>query len=711
MSADSETGPGSVGPYRLVQRLGEGGMGVVHLGLDAEGHAVAVKVLRAHVAADPDARRRLAREVATLRRVRHPRVAEVIDADVEGEVPYLVTRFVPGRPLDAHVRESGPLARGHVAHVGTVLADALRAIHDAGVVHRDVKPANVMLLDGEPVLIDFGIAHVADETRITMTGLVMGTPGYLSPEVVAGQPVTSATDWWGWGATLAYAATGRSPFGSGPLEVVLDRVRRGDCDLSGLGGPLRDALAAALTVDPARRPPPDDLVRGLTGPLAQRPPGVVADANGAATTRLPAPGDDVTTVVPPPGEAGTSRLGGSVGGNPALPPPNEEQTARVPPPWPQPSRPAARGGGQAGANGAAAGAAGAAAGAAGAAAAGAAPGAAAAAAAAAAGAPPMPPPLPPPGLPPTRRFDPPKGRAGRPSPPPPGPPGQLSPYPPPAPGRAGRPAPPGQPPYGAPPASTQVRDRPPPPPGVAGQPRPPAHPPPDQARRPNRGEPDGARPPGAEPNRGDPPPDPSAGVVTTYSRGVVLGVVVALAAMATVAPWGTMWIAAFGMAVARVVDRSATALLLRRRLHGPRGSDAMVTLMALPWRATTAIAATLLAMVLPVLVGISTAFIAGTAQAGRAGAPVPAEPGPLALGMLALLLSAWWGPGGGSVRRGTRISAAAVARGPRSRIAVWAGLGLLFLAALLTLNSGAGPDFGPAEGSRLVTQLRSVGPG
>ena len=123
-----------------------------------------------------------------------------------------------------------------------------------------------------------------------------------------------------------------------------------------------------------------------------------------------------------------------------------------------------------------------------------------------------------------------------------------------------------------------------------------------------------------------------------------------------------------------------------------------------------AFAATLLAMVLPVLVGISTAFIAGTAQAGRAGAPVPADPGPLALGMTALLLSAWWGPGGGSVRRGTRISAATLARGPRSRIAVWAVLGLLLLATLLTLHNGAGPDFGPAEGSRLVTQLQSYSP-
>jgi len=278
--------PVTIGPYRLIQRLGEGGMGVVHLGLDGEGRAVAVKVLRAHVASDPDARRRLGREVETLRRVRHPRVAEVIDADVEGAVPYLVTRFVPGKPLDLHVKEHGRLARGHIARVGSVLADALRAIHAAGIVHRDVKPANVMLLDGEPVLIDFGIAHVADETRITHTGLVMGTPGYLSPEVVGGGGVSEATDWWGWGATLAFAATGRPPFGGGPIEVVLDRVRRGACDLDGVEGPLRATLEAALTVDPALRPPPEELLAGLAAPAPKR---------GVSRTAATGPVEEPTT--------------------------------------------------------------------------------------------------------------------------------------------------------------------------------------------------------------------------------------------------------------------------------------------------------------------------------------------------------------------------------------------------------------------------------
>ena len=166
-----------------------------------------------------------------------------------------------------------------------------------------------------------------------------------------------------------------------------------------------------------------------------------------------------------------------------------------------------------------------------------------------------------------------------------------------------------------------------------------------------------------------------------------------------------MWLVVYGTAFARVVDRSSTALLMRRRVHGPRGSDTAVTVMALPWRVVVSLAVTLLAMILPVLVGISTAFIVGTAQAGTAGPPVPARPGPLAIGMVALLLAAWWGPGGGSVRRGTRVSVATVARGPRSRIAVWAVIGLLFLAAVLTLGNGGDPDFGPLKGSRLLTQL------
>jgi serine/threonine protein kinase len=293
----------TVGPYRIVNRIGEGGMGVVHLALDAEGRAVAIKILRPHVASDEDARRRLGREVDTLRRLRDPRVAEVLDADVDGQLPYLVTRFVPGRPLERLVRQDGPLSVGATAQLGRDLAGALRAIHAAGVVHRDVKPANVMILDGAPVLIDFGIAHVVDESRLTVAGLVMGTPGYLSPELCDGEPVSEATDWWGWGATLAFAATGRAPFGTGPVEVVLDRVRRGAADLDGVPEPMRSALGSALAVDPAARPPADLLLAGLL-PSLEDPHSAVTHVIGsnapAGPTEVFASSARTTTYATPP---------------------------------------------------------------------------------------------------------------------------------------------------------------------------------------------------------------------------------------------------------------------------------------------------------------------------------------------------------------------------------------------------------------------------
>ncbi|WP_432489210.1 protein kinase domain-containing protein [Kineococcus sp. SYSU DK018] len=276
-----------LGDYRLDRVVGEGGMGVVWLALDGDHRAVALKVLKPHIATDPDARARLAREVETLERVRSPRVAEVISADVDSPWPHLVTRYVPGPSLEAVVSSRGPLRGGRLRDLGHGLAEALQAIHAAGVVHRDLKPSNVLLLDGAPVVIDFGIAHVADDVRLTSTGLVMGTPGYLSPEVVAGGRVSTATDWWGWAATVAYAASGRPPFGSGPMEVVLDRVRRADVDLTGVPADLRGPLLAALAVNPAHRPHPEQLLRALDGATTGPQPGA-ADASGTAAVPTPA---------------------------------------------------------------------------------------------------------------------------------------------------------------------------------------------------------------------------------------------------------------------------------------------------------------------------------------------------------------------------------------------------------------------------------------
>ncbi|HEX2705919.1 MAG TPA: serine/threonine-protein kinase, partial [Candidatus Lustribacter sp.] len=259
----SARGTSRLGPYRLISPLGEGGMGLVHLALDPNGRAVAIKVLRSHVAADADARLRMEREFRTLSRIRDPWVAAVIDADVFGDRPYLVTRYIPGPSLDEVVRTSGRLRGPDLLRLGRGLAGALAAIHAVGVVHRDLKPANVLIHDGEPVVIDFGIAHMLDDSRITMTGLVMGTPGYLSPEVVQGAAVTEATDWWGFAATLAYAASGNPPFGRGPMAGVLDRVRRGEFDLSGVDPRLAPLLAAALAPDASRRPHHAEVVAAL----------------------------------------------------------------------------------------------------------------------------------------------------------------------------------------------------------------------------------------------------------------------------------------------------------------------------------------------------------------------------------------------------------------------------------------------------------------
>ncbi len=253
----------TLGPYRLVQRLGEGGMGVVHLALDPHGRAVALKVLRPHVAHDPDARERLGREVATLSRIESPRVAPVIDADIDGERPYIVTRYVPGPPLDEVVGTQGPMDPERLHRLGSGLAEAIRVIHAAGVIHRDLKPGNVLMLDGDPVLIDFGIAHAVGDTRLTLTGLVMGTPGYLAPEVIEGEEVSPATDWWGWAATLAFAASGAPPFGRGAMEAVLARVTRGEPDLDAVDPRIAPLLYAALSPRPVERPHHGEVVAAL----------------------------------------------------------------------------------------------------------------------------------------------------------------------------------------------------------------------------------------------------------------------------------------------------------------------------------------------------------------------------------------------------------------------------------------------------------------
>jgi predicted Ser/Thr protein kinase len=288
--------PDRLGPYRLLDRIGEGGMGVVYLARDPEHRSVAVKILRPAVAGDPNARRRLAREVETMRRVRSPFVAEVIDTDVTGAVPYIVTQYVPGRTLDEVVTEEGPLGGARLIRLASGLAEALTAIHAAGVVHRDLKPGNVMLVNGEPVVIDFGIAQALDSTRLTMTGMFMGTPGYLSPEVIEGHNSTSFSDVHAWGATVAFAATGRPPFGTGSYETIFYRIINGQPDLAGVAPSMADLLAAALRRDPASRPAASQLISQAAALDARALPAVpvagdsqwAAALSGAGTRADPA---------------------------------------------------------------------------------------------------------------------------------------------------------------------------------------------------------------------------------------------------------------------------------------------------------------------------------------------------------------------------------------------------------------------------------------
>jgi Serine/threonine protein kinase len=257
-----------LGPYRLLSPIGAGGFGEVHLALDPEGRTVAVKVLHPHIAADAAAVARLAREVETMRRVRGPHLAEIVDAELSGERPYLVTRYVQGRSLAVVVAQDGPLRGDALVRLANGLADALARIHAAGVVHRDLKPANVLLADGEPYVIDFGIAHALDSASVTASGAVVGTPGYLAPEVLEGREAGPAADVFSWAATLAFAATGRHPYGTGPAPAVAYRVVHHEPDLDGVPDLLSPLLAECLARDPEQRPS----ARALCARLGTAPP-------------------------------------------------------------------------------------------------------------------------------------------------------------------------------------------------------------------------------------------------------------------------------------------------------------------------------------------------------------------------------------------------------------------------------------------------------
>ncbi|WP_232384226.1 serine/threonine-protein kinase [Actinomadura violacea] len=257
--------PRSIGGYRLLGRLGEGGQGVVYLGRDGDGGLVTVKVLRGGLDAGQRARSRFVKEADAARKVAGRHTARVLDADVTGDRPYIVSEFVEGPPLQRVVAEDGPLPAPQLRKVALRTAGALAAIHRAGIVHRDFKPANVVLGPDGAKVIDFGIARAADALARTepLTTSPIGTPGYMAPEQIEDEQVGPPADVFAWGAAMVFAATGRPPFGTGPSAAVMRRVTSRPPDLGDMDGPLRDLAARCLDKNPAARPTAPQLVRAL----------------------------------------------------------------------------------------------------------------------------------------------------------------------------------------------------------------------------------------------------------------------------------------------------------------------------------------------------------------------------------------------------------------------------------------------------------------
>ena len=260
--------PELIGPYRVRGRLGTGGMGRVYLGLSPGGRSVAVKVIRADLAQDAEFRARFRREVAVARKVSGLFTAPVIDADVDGPVPWLATAYVPGPSLADAVSEHGPLPAASVLALARGLAEGLSAIHAAGVVHRDLKPANVLLAEDGPRVIDFGISRAVEASALTHTGLVVGSPGFMSPEQAEGREVGPPSDIFSLGAVLAFAATGQGPFGSGSTPALVYRVVHSGPQLDLVPAEVRSLAERCLAKDPALRPTAADLLAAAAYPAA-----------------------------------------------------------------------------------------------------------------------------------------------------------------------------------------------------------------------------------------------------------------------------------------------------------------------------------------------------------------------------------------------------------------------------------------------------------
>ncbi|WP_394263228.1 serine/threonine protein kinase [Trueperella sp.] len=280
----------TIGGYQIVKRIGSGGMSAVYQAVDADGREVALKLLHPEVAADPASRERLRREVRMLQRVHGEYVAQILDAETEDYEVFIVTQLIDGPTLEADVRDSGRYERADLVELGEELAAALRSIHEVGVLHRDLKPSNVMMGADGPVLIDFGIAQLGDDLRMTRTGSLTHTPGWADPRVIRGASPDEKADWWALAAVLAYAATGTAPYKAETTPAVMHRVLSGEPRLPGLSSEVERAFRRALDPESSRRisfgelvetiaSSPDDAVRAR--------PSAGSAASGAAVAASP----------------------------------------------------------------------------------------------------------------------------------------------------------------------------------------------------------------------------------------------------------------------------------------------------------------------------------------------------------------------------------------------------------------------------------------
>ncbi|MFI6548085.1 protein kinase [Streptomyces prunicolor] len=296
--------------YRLLARIGEGGMGSVYLSRTRGNQPVALKVIRREYAQDEEFRRRFEQEATSARRVQGYHIVPVVDHDTSGPQPWLATVYVPGPALDRVLALHGPLPLPTVLQLTGCAAEALHAVHKAGVIHRDLKPSNILIGSDGPWIIDFGIARAADATQLTRSGGLIGTPQFMSPEHANGQEQTPAADVFSLGLIAAVAATGRHPYGDSGAITLATKIANTEFrppDLTSYPEPLRTVLERTLAADPAARPSPSELA-ALCEELAERP---LRDFTGW----LPAPvAADIARQEQLAGEQGALAGGGDLAG-------------------------------------------------------------------------------------------------------------------------------------------------------------------------------------------------------------------------------------------------------------------------------------------------------------------------------------------------------------------------------------------------------------